>query len=45
MSAKKATLLTALMLSAIVFMAAGIFSVDAGNQMVSSDGYGISASH
>ncbi|MEC6999333.1 hypothetical protein VXQ18_02735 [Brucella abortus] len=32
MTAKNATLLTVLMVSAIVFMAVGIFTVDAGNQ-------------
>ncbi|WP_200834894.1 hypothetical protein [Phyllobacterium salinisoli] len=43
MTAKGATLLTVLMISAILFMATGIFSVDAGNHQVSSDGYGISS--
>ncbi|WP_199194842.1 hypothetical protein [Phyllobacterium phragmitis] len=43
MTAKSATLLTVLMISAILFMATGIFSVDAGNNQVSSDGYGISS--
>ena len=45
MTAKHAALLTALMVSAIVFMAVGIFSVDAGASKVSSDGYGISSAH
>ncbi len=45
MTAKHAALLTVLMVSAIVFMAVGIFTVDAGNQAVSSDGYGISSAH
>ncbi|MBC2886517.1 hypothetical protein H7Q97_14070 [Ochrobactrum sp. CM-21-5] len=45
MTAKHAALLTVLMISAIVFMAVGIFTVDAGNQMISSDGYGISSAH
>ncbi|MFK4824299.1 hypothetical protein ACI0FM_05790 [Paenochrobactrum sp. BZR 588] len=44
MTVKHATLVTVLMLSGILFMAAGIFSVDAGDQ-VSSDGYGVSVSH
>ncbi|MBB2969721.1 MULTISPECIES: hypothetical protein [Phyllobacteriaceae] len=44
MTAKSATLLTVLMISAILFMAIGIFSVDAGSShQVSSDGYGISS--
>ncbi|MBN9045925.1 MAG: hypothetical protein J0H18_09675 [Rhizobiales bacterium] len=44
MTAKKAALLTVLMVSAIVFMAFGVFTVDAGSHAVSSDGYGISSS-
>ncbi|WP_374829545.1 hypothetical protein [Paenochrobactrum pullorum] len=44
MTVKHATLVTVLMLSGILIMAAGIFSVDAGDQ-VSSDGYGVSVSH
>ncbi|KYB46304.1 hypothetical protein AB664_21700, partial [Brucella anthropi] len=43
MTAKHAALLTVLMISAIVFMAVGIFTVDAGNSMTSTDGYGISS--
>lgn len=42
MTLKSATLLTAIMLSAILFMGAGLFTVDAGGRTVSSDGYGIS---
>ncbi|GGA78511.1 MULTISPECIES: hypothetical protein [Brucella] len=45
MTAKGATLLTILMISAILFMATGIFSVDAGGHQVSSDGYGVSSSY
>ncbi|AAN33383.1 MULTISPECIES: hypothetical protein [Brucella] len=45
MTAKNATLLTVLMVSAIVFMAVGIFTVDAGNQTAPTDGYGISSAH
>jgi hypothetical protein len=44
MTTKSAALLTAVMLSAILFMAAGLFSVDAGSHTVSSDGYGVSTS-
>ncbi|NKB84219.1 hypothetical protein [Brucella grignonensis] len=43
MTAKHATLLTVLMISAIVFMAVGIFTVDAGSSMTSTDGYGVSS--
>ncbi|PYE90387.1 hypothetical protein [Phyllobacterium leguminum] len=43
MTAKGATLLTVLMLSAILFMATGIFTVDAGGHQASSDGYGVSS--
>lgn len=43
MTTKHAALLTVLMISAIVFMAVGIFTVDAGNSMTSTDGYGISS--
>ncbi|WP_201026301.1 hypothetical protein [Paramesorhizobium deserti] len=43
MTAKSATLLTVLMISAILFMSIGIFSVDAGNHQASNDGYGISS--
>jgi hypothetical protein len=42
MTTKSAALLTAVMLSAILFMGAGLFSVDAGGHSVSSDGYGVS---
>jgi hypothetical protein len=42
MTTKSAALLTAVMLSAILFMGVGLFSVDAGGHAVSSDGYGIS---
>ena len=45
MTAKHAALLTVLMVSAIVFMAVGIFTVDAGNNTMSTDGYGISSAH
>ncbi|MFC0246004.1 hypothetical protein ACFOLL_15545 [Falsochrobactrum ovis] len=45
MSAKHAALLTVLMVSAIIFMAVGMFSVDAGDHMVTTDGYGISNRH
>ncbi|MBV2143062.1 hypothetical protein KUG47_06080 [Falsochrobactrum sp. TDYN1] len=45
MPAKHAALLTVLMISAIAFMAVGIFAVDAGDHMTSTDGYGISNSH
>lgn len=45
MTAKNATLLTVLMVSAIVFMTVGIFTVDAGNQTAPTDGYGISSAH
>lgn len=45
MSAKHAALLTVLMVSAIVFMAVGMFAVDAGDHMVTTDGYGISSRH
>jgi hypothetical protein len=45
MTAKHAALLTVLMVSAIVFMAVGIFTVDAGNNAMSTDGYGISSAH
>ncbi|MFK0685603.1 hypothetical protein SD208_14930 [Ochrobactrum sp. BD67] len=46
MTVKHATLLTVLMVSAIVFMAVGIFTVDAGNNnAMSTDGYGISSAH
>ncbi len=44
MTAKNAALLTVLMVSAIVFMAVGIFTVGASDQ-VSSDGYGVSSAH
>ncbi|WP_172982618.1 hypothetical protein [Phyllobacterium sp. SYP-B3895] len=44
MTTKSAALLTAVMLSAILFMGVGLFSVDAGGRVVSSDGYGISTS-
>ncbi|UXN61093.1 hypothetical protein [Phyllobacterium zundukense] len=44
MTTKSAALLTAVMLSAILFMGAGLFSVDAGSPTVSSDGYGVSTS-
>ncbi|MCO4318693.1 hypothetical protein M8997_015960 [Phyllobacterium sp. 21LDTY02-6] len=44
MTTRNAALLTALMLSAILFMAVGLFSVDAGGHTVSSDGYGVSTS-
>ncbi|MFC4625639.1 hypothetical protein ACFO1V_10500 [Daeguia caeni] len=43
MSAKKAALLTVLMVSGIIFMAAGLYSVDASGHVASSDGYGISS--
>ena len=43
MTAKHAALLTVLMISAIVFTAAGIFPVDARNSMTPTDGYGISS--
>ncbi len=45
MTAKNAALLTVLMVSAIVFMAVGIFTVDAGSSAISTDGYGISSAH
>jgi len=45
MTAKHAVLLTVLMISAIAFMAVGIFTVDAGSAFTSSDGYGISSAH
>lgn len=45
MTAKNAALLTVLMISAILFMAVGIFTVDAGDHMVSTDGYGVSSAH
>jgi len=45
MTAKSATLLTVLMISAILFMAIGIFSVDASGHQASSDGYGISSDY
>ncbi|WP_343315306.1 hypothetical protein AAIB41_17730 [Brucella sp. BE17] len=45
MTAKHAALLTVLMISAIAFMAIGIFTVDAGSAFISSDGYGISSAH
>jgi hypothetical protein len=44
MTTKSAALLTAVMLSAILFVGAGLFSVDAGGHRVSSDGYGVSTS-
>lgn len=44
MTTKSAALLTAFMLSAILFMGVGLFSVDAGAHRVSSDGYGVSTS-
>lgn len=44
MTVKSAALLTVLMISAILFMAVGLFTVDAGGRDVSSDGYGISVS-
>lgn len=44
MTTKSAAILTAFMLSAILFMGVGLFSVDAGGHRVSSDGYGISTS-
>ncbi|MFD1199821.1 hypothetical protein ACFQ3K_16100 [Brucella gallinifaecis] len=43
MTTKHAALLTVLMVSGIVFMAVGIFTVDAGNSMTSTDGYGVSS--
>lgn len=43
MTAKHAVLLTTLMVSAIVFMAIGIFTVDAGSGARTSDGYGITS--
>lgn len=42
MTTKSAALLTAVMLSAIIFMGAGLVSVDAGGHTVSTDGYGVS---
>lgn len=44
MTTKSAAFLTVFMLSAILFMAVGLFSVDAGDHTVSSDGYGVSTS-
>ncbi|MCF7643945.1 hypothetical protein KQ944_04175 [Bacillus subtilis] len=45
MSAKSATLLTVLMLSAILFTGLGLLSVETGDSAVASDGYGISEFH
>lgn len=47
MTVKKAVLVTALMLSGIVFMAAGLVNVDAGSTKANiiTDGYGISELH
>lgn len=45
MSPKHAALLTVLMVSAIVFMAVGMFAVDAGDHMITTDGYGVSSRH
>jgi hypothetical protein len=45
MTAKGAALLTILMISAILFMATGIVTVDAGGHYVSSDGYGVSSDY
>ncbi|QND51968.1 hypothetical protein HB779_08655 [Phyllobacterium sp. 628] len=44
MTTKSAALLTAVMLASILFMGAGLVSVDAGGHTVSTDGYGISSS-
>ncbi|HWD12761.1 hypothetical protein P8H26_14195 [Pseudochrobactrum sp. sp1633] len=45
MSAKSATLLTVLMLSAILFTGLGLLSIETGGSAVASDGYGISNFH
>ena len=45
MSARKAALLSVLMVCAIAFMGFGVYSVDAGSRQVSSDGYGVSTPH
>lgn len=45
MSAKSATLLTVLMLSAILFTGLGLLSIETGGSAVASDGYGISSFH